>query len=80
MRALITGVTGFAGSHLAEHLLSCGDEVLGSSHRGHWRRGVPDSVQRAVSLFSWNLTTGADEASLQTMIDFRPEAIYHLAA
>ena len=28
-RVLVTGITGFAGSHLAEHLLSRGDEVHG---------------------------------------------------
>ena len=31
MRALITGITGFAGSHLAEHLLSKGYEVYGTT-------------------------------------------------
>jgi GDP-4-dehydro-6-deoxy-D-mannose reductase len=80
VKAFITGVTGFAGSHLAEHLLACGDEVLGSSYRGRWVRGVPDAVQRAVSVFSWDLTTGADQRTLQTLIDFRPDAIFHLAA
>ena len=29
---LITGITGFAGSHLAEHLVSRGDEVHGLAH------------------------------------------------
>ena len=32
LRVLITGVTGFAGSHLAEHLVSRGDEVHGFAH------------------------------------------------
>src|SRR5712691_3831410 len=32
LRVLITGITGFAGSHLAEHLLSRGDEVYGLAH------------------------------------------------
>jgi GDP-4-dehydro-6-deoxy-D-mannose reductase len=47
MRVLITGVTGFAGGHLAEHLLSLGHEVWGiargelSEHHGRviFRRG-----------------------------------------
>ncbi|MEO8496524.1 MAG: NAD-dependent epimerase/dehydratase family protein [Planctomycetota bacterium] len=80
MRAFITGVTGFAGSHLAEHLLACGDEVLGSSHLGRWAHGVPKAVQREVSLFSWDLTMGADEATRRIVSDFRPDAIVHLAA
>ncbi|MDA1049892.1 MAG: NAD(P)-dependent oxidoreductase [Planctomycetota bacterium] len=80
MRAFITGVTGFAGSHLAEHLLACGDEVLGSSHRGHWPLGVPDAVQRAVPLIVGDLTTGVDEAARQTVNEFRPDVIFHLAA
>ncbi len=80
MRAFITGATGFAGSHLAEHLLACGDEVLGSSQRGKWMPGVPDAVRRAVSLFAWDMTAGTDQASLQTVIDFQPDAIFHLAA
>ena len=29
MRALITGITGFAGGHLAQALLDRGDEVFG---------------------------------------------------
>jgi GDP-4-dehydro-6-deoxy-D-mannose reductase len=31
-RVLITGITGFAGSHLAEHLLTRGEEVHGLAH------------------------------------------------
>lgn len=80
MRAFITGVTGFAGSHLAEHLLASGDEVLGSSHRGQWAFGVPETVRHAVELFSWDLTAGADETTSQIVRNFQPDAIYHLAA
>ena len=28
MKALLTGGAGFAGSHLAEYLLACGEEVV----------------------------------------------------
>src|SRR5438309_9024208 len=31
-RVLITGITGFSGSHLAEHLVARGDEVHGLAH------------------------------------------------
>jgi GDP-4-dehydro-6-deoxy-D-mannose reductase len=32
LRVLVTGISGFAGSHLAEHLVSRGDEVHGLAH------------------------------------------------
>ncbi len=80
MRAFITGVTGFAGSHLAEQLLANGDEVLGSSLRGQWPHGVPATVRRAVSMFSWDLTAGADEVTRQIVSEFRPDVVFHLAA
>ncbi|MBC8353444.1 MAG: NAD(P)-dependent oxidoreductase [Planctomycetes bacterium] len=80
MRAFITGVTGFAGSHLAEHLLECGDEVLGSSHRGQWNCDVPEAVQHSVSKFTWDLTTAADQTICRVVHDFQPEVVFHLAA
>lgn len=80
MRAFITGVTGFAGSHLAEQLLASGDEVLGSSLRGQWTRGVPGAVQRAVSLFEWDLANGVTEEARGTVSEFRPDVVFHLAA
>ena len=36
MRALVTGISGFVGGHLAEHLVSKGDLVVGLSASGHW--------------------------------------------
>lgn len=49
MRALLTGGTGFAGRHLAEHLRACGDEVTVLARS----RGVDlldaDAVRRAVA-------------------------------
>ena len=80
MRAFITGVTGFAGSHLAEILLASGDEVLGSSHFGKWGFGVPAAVRQAVKLLSWDLSEGADDTVCRTVREFQPDAIYHLAA
>lgn len=29
MRAMVTGATGFVGTHLVRHLRDCGDEVQG---------------------------------------------------
>lgn len=83
-RALITGVTGFAGGFLAEHLLDCGDAVLGCSADGTWLAGRKPSasVQNSVELFAWDLAEGeapSDEAR-RRINDSRPDVIYHLAA
>ena len=49
-KALITGITGFAGGHLAAHLLARGDvEVYGVAHAmgygvGHLERPVPVEI------------------------------------
>lgn len=80
MKALVTGVTGFVGSHLAEHLLACGDQVLGNSRRGEWPRSLPETVRNSVSLFAWDMTKSLDEAARQTITAFQPDTIYHLAA
>ncbi len=74
-RALITGLTGFAGSHLAAHLLQRGDDVYGVAlEEGH---GV-DFLDRPVSV------TIADLQKLPVVAEVlrqtRPDHIYHLAA
>ena len=54
MRVLITGITGFVGSYMAEHALSQGAEVFGTS-RGqrtaenieHLRAHHPHPIQPA---------------------------------
>ncbi len=80
MRALITGATGFAGSHLVEHLISSGDEVLGCSRNGKWPRSIPQCVREAVRLFTWDLTNVLNPVERRRIAEFRPDTIYHLAA
>ena len=36
MRAMVTGISGFVGGHLAEHLAAEGDLVVGISASGRW--------------------------------------------
>ncbi len=79
-RALITGITGFAGSFLAEHLLASGDAVLGVSFDGRWTDICPAALQRAVALVSWNVADEIPADARRTIDDFAPDFVYHLAA
>ncbi len=75
--ALITGITGFAGSHLAELLLSEGVEVHGVQR---WRSKSDniDHIKNKVKLHEADLL---DAHSLYTVVDeIKPNYIFHLAA
>ena len=79
---LITGITGFVGGFLAEHLLQCGDSVLGCSFNGHWEPASSQPIRDAVELVEWDLAAD-DELTDETrrrLETFRPTIIYHLAA
>lgn len=77
MRILITGITGFAGGHLAEALAARGErQLFGLSRRAdwpaHWRQLAAQVVLRACDL--------ADGAATEAVLrDVRPDCIYHLA-
>lgn len=79
MRVLITGITGFVGSHLAEHLLAtqAGVEVFGL------RRWRSDTAELAGVLPRVRMVDGdlLDGASMQrALVASRPDAVFHLAA
>lgn len=77
MRALITGITGFAGGHLAELLAEQGDEVIGCDRRGDWPAPLAHLAGKA-RLASCDIT---DAAALTALLrDCCPDAVYHLAA
>src|SRR5438270_294881 len=72
MRALITGVGGFVGRHLLNHLLEEGDEVCGLG-----RVGDIEGIS-SVRVFRADL---ADRSAVTRVIgEAQPEAVYHLAA
>lgn len=75
-RALITGITGFAGGHLAAHLLAKGDtEVYGVAHAMGY--GV-DHLERPVPVTIADLR---DPQVVEDVLnDVKPDHIYHLAA
>lgn len=76
-RALITGITGFVGSHMAELLLSEGVEVYGI---GRWRSKKEHigHLNGKITILEADLL---DSHSLdQIMLSVRPDYIFHLAA
>lgn len=76
MRALVTGITGFAGGHLAEALLARGDEVAGLSRSGEWPADLRFLAGR-VALYACDLR---DASALEALLRrVEPERIYHLA-
>ncbi|MFO0959740.1 MAG: GDP-mannose 4,6-dehydratase [Isosphaeraceae bacterium] len=79
MRALVTGISGFVGGHLAELLLDSGDEVSGLSVTGVWPLSLAHLARR-VRLSSCNLAEEPPEALAGCLARERPEVIYHLAA
>jgi len=81
VKAFITGITGFVGGHLAEHLLATGDEVMGLSTSGRWPERTPDELVRHVRLVQGDLSSDEMLQSLnQAARDFAPDCVYHLAA
>ena len=75
--AFVTGITGFAGSHLAELLLKKGYQVHGLCR---WRSRTEniEEIRKKIHLIEGDLL---DPHSLQeAMMNVRPDLIFHLAA
>jgi GDP-4-dehydro-6-deoxy-D-mannose reductase len=77
-RALITGISGFAGSFLAEYLCKKGGyEVVGTYHAGK-RLDNLQPIRNDLTLIQADLT---DKKAIQQLIsDAQPDIVFHLAA
>jgi nucleoside-diphosphate-sugar epimerase len=73
MRALVTGATGFIGSHIVQHLLARGDRVCALVRQGSDTRHL---AQQRVHLIQGDLT---DPATLVAAVD-GIDVVYHAAA
>ncbi|MHA2260537.1 MAG: GDP-mannose 4,6-dehydratase [Promethearchaeota archaeon] len=78
-RVLITGISGFAGSHLAEELLDLGAEVHGTIRR----HAVPmheniEHLRGKILLHEADITSA--ERILDIFEEIQPNAVFHLAA
>lgn len=79
MRALITGITGFAGSHLADYLLADHPEVeVFGTRRWRSRMENVEHLGDRAHLVECDLNDAA--AVSTTLAEIRPDMIFHLAA
>jgi GDP-4-dehydro-6-deoxy-D-mannose reductase len=77
VRILITGITGFVGSHLAEYALGQGAEVYGSSR---WRSQT-DNIEHIQDQITCVESDLRDLSSVQHLLDVAaPDRVFHLAA
>jgi GDP-4-dehydro-6-deoxy-D-mannose reductase len=78
MRVLITGLTGFVGSHLADYLVGRGDVEVFGTHRWRSRMDNVQHLRDQVTLVECDLRDSA--ATRRMLAAVRPDRIFHLAA
>ncbi len=78
MRVLITGVTGFVGSHLADYLVAHGDCELFGTYRWRSRMDNVEHLRSRITLVECDLKDGG--AVRRMLAGVRPDRIFHLAA
>ena len=78
MKALITGITGFAGSHLADYCLERGDVDVQGIIRWRSRTENIDHLAGKVELVECDLRDAT--STLNVIEELRPDLIFHLAA
>ncbi|WP_135553114.1 GDP-mannose 4,6-dehydratase [Paenibacillus cymbidii] len=77
MKALITGITGFVGSHMAEYLLQRGVDVYGTIRNRSRMEHIAD-IADDIQLAECELR---DPYSVQHLVEeIKPDLIFHLAA
>ena len=80
MRALITGGYGFAGRHLAHHLVQCGDDVITTYFPG---RESPADENQLLEIPKVCQSVALDVTSATAVNDLisvlKPDVVYHLA-
>jgi GDP-4-dehydro-6-deoxy-D-mannose reductase len=76
MRALVTGITGFVGGHLAELLLAQGVAVTGCSRSGRWPTGL-EHLEGNTTLVACDLTESGSVQALFERHEF--DTVFHLA-
>ncbi|MEO0081399.1 MAG: GDP-mannose 4,6-dehydratase [candidate division WOR-3 bacterium] len=78
MKCLITGITGFAGSHLAEYLLKLGNCEVHGTVRWRSRTENIEHIQNRLLLHACDLRDA--KSTLDLVREVRPDRVFHLAA
>ncbi len=78
MRVLITGVTGFVGSHLADYLVARGDVEVFGTYRWRSRMENIAHLQGQLQLVECDLRDAGAVRRLLARV--RPDRVFHLAA
>lgn len=76
MKSIVTGVGGFAGSHLAEYLLSLGHDVYGLLKPGSSRHSV--SHMKNLHVYESDMTDY--DSIFSPLKKHKPDYVFHLAA
>ena len=77
-KALITGITGMAGSHLADYLLTVGDVEVFGAKRWRSREDNISQIKDSVTFYDCDLRDYKNV--LETINKVKPDYIFHLAA
>ncbi len=78
MRVLITGITGFVGSHLADFLLKKGDIEIYGIERWRSKTENIEHIKNRIALMGCDIR---DASSVKKLIEkIKPDKIFHLAA
>ena len=77
-RVLVTGVTGFAGSHLVDYMLERGDAEIWGIQRWRSRTENIEHLRDRIRILECDLRDA--ESTRDTLEQVRPDWIFHLAA
>lgn len=79
-KVLITGITGFVGSHLAEYIISLKDEDIRLFGTRRWRSPL-DNIEGIMDKIEMNYCELLDfKSTLDLICTVKPDIIFHLAA